>query len=130
MRLITSQLGEGQLVTVVLFRLVEKFRVHSQEERAEALDSLTTSFLSSRLHGSYEQAINFFIFMFLAIVSVSLSLSSQSEIHYGVLQLLLSLSQQPTAAPWKPSQEEDPVRQGTIITTGKGASSSCTCVYV
>ena len=37
-------------------RLVEKFRVHSQEARAEALDSLTTSFLSSRLHGSYEQA--------------------------------------------------------------------------
>ena len=39
-------------------RLVEKFRVLSQEARAEALDSLTTSFLSSRLHGSYEQAKN------------------------------------------------------------------------
>ena len=42
----------------VVFRLAEKFRVHSQEARAEALDSLTTSFLSSRLHGSYEQARN------------------------------------------------------------------------
>ena len=103
-------------------RLVEKFRVHSQETRAETLDCLTSSFLSSSLHGCYQQVSPFLslslslsLSLFpLSLVEgscVSLSLS-QSEIHYRVLQLLLSLSEQPTAVPWEPPREGDPVRQG------------------
>jgi hypothetical protein len=98
-------------VTRAIKGLVEKFRVHSQEARAEALDSLTTSFLSSRLHGSYEQ----------------------SEIHYGVLQLLLSLSENPTGSPWEPPRGEDPVRQGNqqlLVNVYHQCYCVCVCVCV
>ena len=54
-----------------------------------------------------------------------MSFSRQSEIHYGVLQLLLSLSENPTGSPWKPPRGEDPVRQGMYITTINSYSSMC-----
>lgn len=62
-------------------RLIEKFKVHSQPEKAEFLRSLTDSFLSSYLLHSYPH----------------------SDAHYGVLSLLLNISQSPLHSTFEPA---------------------------
>ena len=67
------------------------------------------------------------------VYNYSISLT-QSEIHYGVLQLLLSLSEQPTATPWEPPHEEDPIHQGSNEKSQNRqrifADTSCVCVLL
>ena len=60
-------------------------------------------------------------------------MSFQSEIHYGVLQLLLSLSENPTGSPWEPPRGEDPVRQGNqqlLVNVYHQCYCVCVCVCV
>ena len=45
----------------VCCRLVEKFSVHAQLARAEALESLTDQFLSHRLHSNYAKVSTVYI---------------------------------------------------------------------
>lgn len=69
-----------------LNRLCEKFRVHSQPEKAEALEQLTEQFLSSRLERNYPR----------------------SDAHYGVLLLLFCLSNSPLHADFLPTPNTPP----------------------
>ena len=107
--------------------------MHSQDSRAEALESLTSSFLSSRLHHCHEQVHTVSVCVCVCVCVYSISLT-QSEIHYGVLQLLLSLSEQPTAAPWEPPHEEDPIHQGSNEKSRNRqrifADTLCVCVLL
>ena len=67
-------------------RLCEKFRVHSQPEKAQALEVLTEQFLGSRLERSF----------------------SRSDAHYGTLLFLLCLSDSPLHADYIPTPKTPP----------------------
>ena len=67
-------------------RLCEKFRVHTQPEKAKALEKLTENFLSSRLERSFPQ----------------------SDAHYGLLLFLLCVSDSPLHADYLPTPKTPP----------------------
>ncbi len=60
--------------------LVEKFHIHSQPEKADALGNLTDLFLSGNLEHSY----------------------SRSDAHYAILSLLLCMSHSPIHSTFDP----------------------------
>jgi len=66
--------------TIILCRLKEKFRVHSQPDKADALDRLTARLLGLHLNINYPR----------------------SAAHYGVIQFLLDVSDSPVSTNYTP----------------------------
>ena len=69
-----------------LSRLCEKFRVHSQPEKAEALEVLTQQFLGLRLERNFPR----------------------SDAHYGTLLFLLTISNSPLHSDYLPTPKTPP----------------------
>ena len=81
----------------ILHSLCTKFKIHSQPERAQALQLLTDQFLDLRLWKSFSK-----VYCSCSDVLQYFSLV-QSDTHYGILLFLLNVSHSPTNSTYTPS---------------------------
>ena len=91
-------------------RLCEKFNVHTQPEKAEAFEKLTTQFLNSNLEKNYPKVMhyNHTCYTWFMTKCTFLHTILQSDAHYGAILLLLCLSDSPLHADFRPRPKEPP----------------------